>query len=104
MNTTCLIGVFPGTIVPPPPVEPPVVPVPAPGPVAAVFPPVGRDALVSPTPLVVAQASAPMTTTSKPRNAANPRRRAERRLEKRRRLLGIREPGREGPEDELMAA
>jgi hypothetical protein len=45
-----------------------------------------------------------MTITSTPRKAAKPRRRAERRLENRRRLFGTCDPGREGPEEELMAA
>src|SRR5262245_47828133 len=103
MNTTCLIGVSPGTIVPGPPVEPPPVPVPPFGPVAAVFPP-GPDALVPPPPRVEPHARAAMTTTSTPRNAANPRRRAERRLENRRGRFGICDPGRDGPEEALMAA
>src|SRR5262245_37862852 len=104
MNTTCLMGVSPGTIVPAPPVEPAVAPVPPFEPVAAVFPPVAPDALVWPPPCAAAHANAPTTITSTPRNAAKPRRRAERRLENRRRLFGIFDPGRDGPEDELMAA
>src|SRR5262245_32149914 len=104
ITTTCLLGASPGTLVPGPPVEPPPAPVPPFGPLAAPFPPVGPDALVPPPPRVDPHARAAMTINSTPRNAAKPRRRAERRLEKRRRLFGICDPGRDGPEEALMAA
>jgi hypothetical protein len=98
MNTTCSIGVSPGTIVTPPGLGEAPLPVPPLAPGAGEVAPEGPVAARSFPSRVAAHPSAAMTTTTAPRKAANPRRRAARRRESRNRFFGIGtlDPGPEG--------
>src|SRR4249919_3065305 len=102
MNTTCSIGVSPGTIVPPTLPDDPPAPVPPLEPVSVDVPPGGPVDAPSLSPRVEAHPNAAIATTTTPKNTAKPRRCAARRRSNRSRLRGIgtREPG---PDGALMA-